>query len=55
MAPKPAQAITAAMNMPPRHRPIMARVYRNSALTGRRVANCPISRNSGTTDKSYTE
>ena len=56
MAPKPAQAPTAAMAMPPRQCPIMALPALNSALDRPPwVANCPISRNSGTTDKSYTE
>ena len=45
-----------AMAMPPRQWPIMALPALNSALDRPPwVANCPISRNSGTTDKSYTE
>ena len=51
IAPKPAQAPTPAMAMPPRKWPIQTLAALNSArLIPALVANWPISRNSGITD-----
>ncbi len=53
MAPKPAQAPTAAMATPPRQWPMKAATKRNKARDSPPwVANCPISRNSGMTMRS---
>jgi hypothetical protein len=51
IAPKPAQAPTAAMATPPLRWPSQVSAALNSACDmPPRVANCPISRNSGTMD-----
>ncbi|MNL58616.1 hypothetical protein D3C87_1822650 [compost metagenome] len=51
MAPKPAQAPTAAMATPPLRWPIQASAALNSACDKPpSAANCPISKNSGMTD-----
>ncbi len=56
IAPNPAQAPTAAIATPPRQWPISEFAASNSDLDSPpRLANWPISRNIGITDRSYTE
>ncbi|MCY1374613.1 hypothetical protein D9M69_619640 [compost metagenome] len=51
MAPKPAQAPTAAMATPPLRCPIQASAaLKRACESPPSAANCPISRNSGITD-----